>query len=250
MRLQQFIATCGLASRRRAEELIVEGRVTVNGVIAQLGAQVDPLTDKIAVDGRTLEPETSVYILLNKPRGVVTTVRDTHGRGTVMDCLAALDARVFPVGRFDRDVDGALLLTNDGELAFRLTHPRFEVTKTYRVWVTGDMSVETAARLARGVMLDDGLTARCQVKILSRMRGRTQIELVLHEGRNREVKRMCNAVNHPVKQLSRIAFAGLTVRNLSAGEWRQLDSEEVASLRKRVGLEDLKPGSQGIDHDE
>ncbi|MCL4694370.1 MAG: pseudouridine synthase, partial [Candidatus Hydrogenedentes bacterium] len=142
--------------------------------------------------------------------------------------------RVFPVGRLDLDVDGALLLTNDGDLAYALTHPRFEVKKTYHAWVRGEMSLDTAARLARGVQLDDGITAPARVKILSRVRGRTRIELVIHEGRNREVKRMCKAVGHPVRELTRVAFAGLSVEGLSPGTWRHLTRGEVEGLRAMV----------------
>jgi pseudouridine synthase len=231
MRLQQFIASCGLASRRGAEALIVEGRVTVNDETAQIGDRIDPLTDVVRVDGRILESEAKVYILLNKPRGLVTTARDTHGRGTVLDGLGALKTRVFPVGRLDLDVDGALLLTNDGDLAYTLTHPRFEVTKTYHAWVRGNVSLETASRLARGVLLEDGMTAPGRVRILARARTQTQIELEIHEGRNREVKRMCKLVGHPVKQLTRIAFAGLSVGSLPPGAWRVLTRKEIEALR-------------------
>lgn len=234
MRLQHFIASCGVASRRAAESLIAAGRVTVNGETAQIGATVDPGVDSVHVDGRLLTSEQKVYLLLNKPRGVVTTVKDTHGRVTVLDCFDDLDARVFPVGRLDLDVDGALLLTNDGDLAYALTHPRFEVKKTYHAWVRGEVSLETAARLARGVQLDDGMTAPARVKILSRARGRTRIELVIHEGRNREVKRMCKAVGHPVRELTRVAFAGLSVEGLSPGSWRHLTIGEVEDLRAMV----------------
>jgi pseudouridine synthase len=231
MRLQQFIASCGLASRRAAETLIAEGRVTVNGETSQIGDRIDPLTDVVRVDGRILESESKIYILLNKPRGLVTTVRDTHGRGTVMDCLGALKTRVFPVGRLDLDVDGALLLTNDGDLAYTLTHPRYEVTKTYHAWVRGNMTLETASRLARGVQLEDGMTAPGRVRILVRARNQTQIELEIHEGRNREVKRMCKQVGHPVKQLTRTAFAGLSTKSLPPGAWRVLTTKEIEALR-------------------
>jgi len=238
MRLQQFIASCGRASRRGAEDLIAAGRVAVNGQTAQLGRRIDPRTDCVSVDGQVLEPERKIYILLNKPRGLVTTVRDTHGRGTVLDGLETLDERVFPVGRLDRDVEGVLFLTNDGDLAFRLTHPRFEVAKTYHAWVQGSMSLETAARLARGVQLEDGMTAPGRVRVLTRAKGQTQIELTIHEGRNREVKRMCSRVGHPVTRLTRVAFAGLTLGDLRTGEWRMLTSGEIASLKKCAGITD------------
>lgn len=242
MRLQQFIASCGLASRRAAETLIAGGRVAVNGKTAQIGDRIDPLTDVVRVDGRILESEAKVYILLNKPRGLVTTVRDTHGRGTVMDCLGALNTRVFPVGRLDLDVDGALLLTNDGDLAYTLTHPRFEVAKTYHAWVRGNMTLETASKLARGVQLEDGMTAPGRVRILARARNQTQIELGIHEGRNREVKRMCKQVGHPVKHLTRTAFAGLSVESLPPGAWRVLTTTEIEALRVCAqSIETAKP---------
>lgn len=231
MRLQQFIASCGVASRRGAEALIVAGRVTVNHQTAQIGTTVDPAVDSVCIDGRPLSTEKKVYVLLNKPRGVVTTAKDTHGRDTVLKCLQEVGPRVFPVGRLDLDVDGALLLTNDGDLAYALTHPRFEIPKTYHVWVRGEMALETAMRLARGVRLDDGMTAPARVKILTRAPGRTRIELVLHEGRNREVKRMCKAVGHPVRDLTRVSFAGLSIDSLKPGAWRHLTEQEVQSLQ-------------------
>lgn len=236
MRLQQFIAACGLASRRAAERLIADGRVTVNGQRAELGAQVDPAADHVAVDGQPLQPDQKIHILLNKPRGVITSAKDTRGRDTVMDCLSGLDARVFPVGRLDLDVEGTLLLTNDGDLAYRLTHPKYEIAKVYRVKVRGAMSGETADRLEKGVPLEDGMTAPCTVRIISSGPRTSEIELTLHEGRKREVKRMCAHVGHPVRELRRIAFGAVKLGTLKPGQWRKLSTAEVHALYEITGL--------------
>lgn len=232
VRLQKYLAECGIASRRNAEKLISAGRVAVNGKTATLGQSIDPHADKIELDGRELKPEKLVYIVLNKPRGVVTTAKDTHGRKTVLDYTNGVRARVFPVGRLDLDVEGALLLTNDGDLAHRLMHPKFEVEKTYLAWVVGRMTLETAAKLAKGVDLEDGKTAPAKVAILKLRQNNTLVRLTLHEGRKREVKRMCEAVGHPVKTLRRVEFAGVDVTGLRSGEWRYLSHKEIQTLRK------------------
>ncbi len=237
MRLQKYLAECGVASRRASEALIAEGRVSVNGVTATLGQSVDPETDHVAVDGRLLGTDDKVYIVLNKPRNVVTTARDTHGRRTVLDCVHSTDTRLFPVGRLDFDVEGVLLLTNDGELAFRLIHPKFEIEKEYLAWVRGKMEPAAAARLEQGVELEDGPTAPAKVSVLETRSGNSLVRLIIHEGRKREVKRMCDAVGHPVQTLRRITFAGIEVNGLRPGEWRNLTAEEVAGLKALVGLE-------------
>ncbi|HRI87461.1 MAG TPA: pseudouridine synthase, partial [Candidatus Hydrogenedentes bacterium] len=177
-----------------------------------------------------------VYILLNKPRGVVTTAKDTHNRRTVLDCLHGMNTRVFPVGRLDFDVEGALLLTNDGELAFRLTHPKYLVEKVYLAWVKGRMTTDTAIALEKGVELEDGMTAPARVQIKSLGENSTLVQLVLTEGRNREVKRMCAHVGHPVSELQRIAIGGVKVKGLRPGEWRELSDAEVRALRKITQL--------------
>ncbi len=236
MRLQQFIAGCGLASRRAAEQLIADGRVMVNGRVAVVGAQVNPAVDRVEVDGCPLQPDQKLHILLNKPRGVIASAKDTHGRNTVLDCLSGLEARVFPVGRLDLDVEGALLLTNDGELAFRLTHPKYEIKKVYQATVRGEMKRETADRLEKGVHLDDGVTAPCTVRILSSGPRMSEVELTLHEGRKREVKRMCAHVGHPVRKLRRIAFGAIPLGKLQPGQWRKLTAAEVHGLYKITGL--------------
>ena len=236
MRLQQFIASCGITSRRAAEQLIAEQRVTVNGRIAKVGDQIVPGTDQVALDGLAIQRDTKAYILLNKPKGVVTSARDTHGRGTVIDCLAGLPLRVVPVGRLDLDTEGALLLTNDGDLAFRLTHPRYEVKKVYLVHVRGVVSAATVRQLQSGIPLEDGMTAACGVRVLGHDQQSTRLELTLHEGRKREIKRMCDYVGHPVLALRRASFAGIKTGRLKPGEWRHLTQQDVKGLQKLVGI--------------
>ncbi|MDZ4859291.1 MAG: pseudouridine synthase [Candidatus Hydrogenedentes bacterium] len=236
MRLQQFMAASGVASRRASEAIITAGRVTVNGIVATLGQSVNPETDQVCVDGKPLATDTKVYVLLNKPRGVVTTAKDTHNRRTVLDCVSTLRSRVFPVGRLDFDVEGALLLTNDGELAYRLTHPKYQIEKVYLAWVQGRMTTDTAIRLEKGVELEDGMTAPAKVQILSLGENSTLVQLVLIEGRNREVKRMCMHVGHPVNELQRIAIGGVKVKGLQPGAWRLLAPSEVGRLYQLTGI--------------
>jgi 23S rRNA pseudouridine2605 synthase len=225
VRLNAYLARAGVASRRGAEELIRAGRVRVNGDVAGLATFVER-SDRVELDGRPLVLEPLAYVLLHKPPGVVTTASDPHGRRTVVD-LVDLPQRVVPVGRLDADTTGALLLTNDGPLAHRLMHPRYEVDKAYEVEVEGEPDDEALRRLAEGVELDDGPTAPAGARRL----GPSRLELTLHEGRKHQVKRMCEAVGHPVRRLHRSRYAGLTVAGLDPGEWRALTREEVADLR-------------------
>jgi pseudouridine synthase len=197
----------------------------VNGEEAGLATVIAP-GDRVELDGEAIEPEPLTYVLLHKPAGVVTTARDPQGRRTVVG-LVAHERRVVPVGRLDADTTGALLLTNDGPLANRLAHPRYEVDKVYEAQVEGRPSSEALRRLAEGVELEDGLTAPAEVRRL----GPSRLELVLHEGRKHQVKRMCEAVGHPVRRLHRREYAGLTVEDLEPGEWRQLRADEVKRLR-------------------
>ena len=229
MRLNAYLARAGVASRRGAEELIRAGRVRVNGEVAGLATFVEA-SDRVELDGRPLAPEPLVYVLLHKPAGVVTTARDPHGRPTVVD-LVGVPQRVVPVGRLDADTTGALLLTNDGPLAHRLAHPRYEVDKVYEADVEGHPGDEALRRLAEGVDLDDGRTAPAEVRRL----GPSLLELTLHEGRKHQVKRMCEAVGHPVRRLHRRGYAGLTVSGVEPGAWRELTQEEVAALRALTG---------------
>jgi 23S rRNA pseudouridine2605 synthase len=225
VRLNRFLAGAGLGSRRAVESLIRDGRVTVNGTVAGLGQSVDD-ADDVRLDGLPVVAERHETILLNKPAGVVTTARDPQGRRTVLD-LVDTDVRVFPVGRLDIDTTGALLLTNDGDLAHRLMHPRHGVEKIYIVDVDGDPDDQALARLREGVQLEDGLTAPAAVRRLAPGR----IELGIHEGRNRQVRRMCEAVGHPVRHLHRSVYAGLTVDGVAPGQWRTVAEDEVALLR-------------------
>ena len=226
MRLNAYLARTGIASRRGADELIKRGRIRVNGVTAGLNTYVRE-GDVVDLDGRLLLPQAVAYVLLHKPAGVVTTASDPHGRPTVVG-LVEHESRVVPVGRLDADTTGALLLTNDGELAHRLAHPRYEVEKVYEAEVEGEPSDEALSELERGVDLDDGRTAPAQARRL----GSSLIELSIHEGRKHQVKRMLEAVDHPVTRLHRSRYAGLTTEGLEPGQWRELAEDEVASLRE------------------
>lgn len=229
VRLNAYLARAGIASRRGADELIVAGRVLVNGEPGQLNTFVGA-GDRVQVDGREIAPQRLAYVLLHKPAGVVTTARDPQRRPTVVE-LVPPEPRVVPVGRLDADTTGALLLTNDGPLAHRLAHPRYGVEKTYEAEVEGDPD-ETALQLLRdGVELEDGRTAPARAARL----GPGRIELVLHEGRKHQVKRMCAAVGHPVVRLHRSRYAGLEVGDLEPGAFRELTSEEVAGLSASSG---------------
>jgi 23S rRNA pseudouridine2605 synthase len=229
VRLNAYLARAGVASRRGSEELIRAGRVMVNGEPAGLATFVER-SDRVEVDGQEIAPEPLTYVLLNKPAGVVTTARDPQGRPTVVG-LVGHERRIVPVGRLDADTTGVLLLTNDGPLAHRLMHPRYEVDKVYEVDVEGEPTDEELERLATGVELDDGRTAPAEIRRL----GPAKVELTIHEGRKHQVKRMLAAVGHPVTRLHRSSYAGLTADGLAPGEWRELDAGEVAGLRAPGG---------------
>jgi 23S rRNA pseudouridine2605 synthase len=228
VRLNAYLARSGVASRRKADELIKAGRVHVNGEPGQLNTFV-ARGDRVEVDGEEVRPQRLAYVLLHKPASVVTTASDPQGRPTVVG-LIDHEVRVVPVGRLDVETTGALLLTNDGELAHRLAHPKYEVEKVYEAEVEGEPSDEALQRLAAGVELEDGLTAPAEVRRLAS----SVIELSIHEGRNRQVRRMLEAVGHPVRRLHRSRYARLTVEGLAPGEWRELRDDEVAAL--------LRPG--------
>jgi pseudouridine synthase len=228
VRLNAYLARAGVASRRKADELIKAGRVRVNGEPGALNTFVKA-DDRVEVDGRAVGPQRLAYLLLHKPAGTVTTAHDPRGRPTVVQ-LVPRDPRVVPVGRLDADTTGALLLTNDGELAHRLAHPRYEVDKVYVADVEGEPSDEAIRRLAEGVELDDRPTAPARARRL----GPSRIELTLHEGRKHQVKRMCEAVGHPVTRLHRSGYAGLTLGELAPGRWRELTDDEVTALRAAV----------------
>jgi 23S rRNA pseudouridine2605 synthase len=230
-RLQKVMASVGLGSRRTCEDLIAAGRVTVNGETAVLGRRIDPDADEVAIDGVPVGVRAGlVHYLLNKPAGVVTTADDPQGRPTVVE-LVPSDPRVFPVGRLDLDTEGLLLLTNDGQLTHRLTHPSFGVDKEYVAHVEGEPSRREIRRLREGIELDDGVTAPAQASLVAP----SIVKLVIHEGRNRQVRRMCDAIGHPVKRLIRTRIGPLADRRLKPGQWRALSNDEVRALERAAG---------------
>ena len=229
-RLQKVLARAGFGSRRAAEALIADGRVTVDGAVARLGRRIDPAVDHVEVDGVPVSVRDDVvYYLLNKPRRVVTTARDPEGRPTAVD-LVPSKPRVFPVGRLDYDTEGLLVLTNDGELAQLVTHPRHGIEKAYLAEVTGVPARATVRALREGVTLEDGRTAPARVRIVQRRGENAALEIVVHEGRNRIVRRMCEAVGHPVRRLVRTRVGPISDRRLGPGEWRPLRPREVRAL--------------------
>lgn len=237
-RLQKYLASCGVASRRASEELIKAGRVKVNGeVVTELGTKVQVGIDKVSVDGKEVSQEEDyVYLLLNKPEGYVTTASDPQGRPTVYDLITDVPQRVFSIGRLDVDTEGLLLLTNDGELAYRLTHPKFAVSKVYHALVTGKPSEEKLERLRNGVQLDDGPTKPCQVKVLRRFNHKTLLEITISEGRNRQVRRMCQAINNPIIHLERVKIENVELKDVKRGHYRKLTIEELLPLMNKVQL--------------
>jgi 23S rRNA pseudouridine2605 synthase len=230
VRLNAFLARAGVASRRGADVLIQAGRVSVNGAPAQIGMTIHA-DDVVMLDERVLQLENYAYVLLNKPGGTITTASDPQGRPTVTE-LVERPERLFPVGRLDADTTGAILLTNDGELAHRLAHPSFGVEKAYLATVVGVPDARALSMLASGVDLDDGTTSPAQARVVRQSAGDSVVELILHEGRKHQVKRMLAAVGHPVKGLERARYAMLTVKGLAPAEWRDLTSDEVDQLRR------------------
>lgn len=233
-RLQKVLAQAGIASRRKSEEMIRSGRVKVNGeVITTLGHKADPSKDRIEVDGHSIAKETYVYLLFHKPKGVITSVEDPRGRKVVMDYIHGIHERVYPIGRLDYDTEGLLLLTNDGELTYKLLHPSHEFDKTYHATVQGVPTKEKLEQLASGVMLKDGMTAPAKVRLLETLsHGKESvIELIIHEGQNRQVRRMCDAIRHKVTYLKRVKFGFLTLKGVEQGEFRHLTAEEVQMLK-------------------
>jgi 23S rRNA pseudouridine2605 synthase len=232
-RLHKILAEAGVASRRKGEELILAGRVSVNNkVIRELGIMADPAYDRIRVDGKPLpHPAPKVYYLLYKPRGVITSLHDPEGRTTIKDLIPRIKAKIFPVGRLDYDAEGLLLLTNDGEMALRLAHPRYRVPRTYLVKVKGVLTTDEMARIEKGVMLDDGMSPAIRVTPIKRLQKNSVVRITLHEGRNRVIKRTFEAIRHPVVRLKRIGFASLTLEGLRPGDYRPLSSEEIEDVR-------------------
>ncbi len=238
VRLNKFLSEAGVASRREADRLILDGHVSVNRkIIDTLGVKVDENQDLIQVDGKTVKKESRfLYVLLNKPAGYLVTLKDPFRRPTIRDLLPPSLGRVFPVGRLDFESEGALLLTNDGELAYRLTHPRFEVPKTYVARVRGEPDDKALRRLERGVRLEGRITAPAKVVILTSRPKSSWLRIEIHEGRKREVREMCRVVGHPVLELRRVQFAGLGLKSLRTGQWRHLDKKEIRRLKRRVEI--------------
>jgi 23S rRNA pseudouridine2605 synthase len=232
IRLQKVLAQAGIGSRRRCEQLMADGHVEVNGeIVTQMGVRVDPSTDVIRVDGRRLPPRTDhAYLLLNKPRGVVSSMADERGRPDLRTLLADRPERLFHVGRLDTDTSGLLIVTNDGNLAHRLAHPSFEVTKTYVALVQGDVGDAVGTRLRDGVTLDDGPASVDRFRVIDRSRGRSLVELDVHIGRNRIVRRLLDHVGHPVLELTRTAFGPLRLGGLAVGATRELSRDELGAL--------------------
>ena len=237
IRLQKFLSEAGVASRRKAEEMIRNGIVKVNGAVAQIGDSVDPKKDTVTVSGKKVRKESNMrYILLNKPRGYVTTTDDELGRKCVLELVKDVKERVYPVGRLDRVSEGALILTNDGAFANAMMHPSRHVPKTYRVTVRPEITPEKVDLLSTGIEIDGRMTAPADVYVITKEEGRAVLEIVLYEGRNRQIRRMCEAVDLEVARLRRIAVGSVKLGMLQTGEWRDLTSAEVESLFKAAGV--------------
>ena len=233
MRLQKYLASCGIASRRNAEKIISEGRISVNGiVVTELGTRVDEQTDVVSMDGRTVYPEKEKhYIAYNKPVGEVTTSRDPEGRKTVLDRFADYPVRLFPVGRLDYDSEGLLLLTNDGDLMNRLLHPSYEIPKSYLTRVSNHVSDESIRSLRKGIMIDGRLTSPANVRLIRHDAFSTELLITIHEGRNRQVRKMIAAIGHQVVRLKRVRFGPVQLGDLPSGMWRKLTDDEISKLK-------------------
>lgn len=242
-RLHKILARSGVASRRSVEAMLRAGRIKINGrIVTTPGVKIDPERDEVQVDGKPvylkrLLEKRPVYLAFYKPAGVVTTIADPQGRPKITDFLHGVPERVFPVGRLDFDSEGLLFLTNDGELAHRLMHPRNKIPKTYAVWVVGKVGNESLKRLREGVVLDDGPTQPAAVRVIQRLRAQTLLEIIITEGRKRQVRRMCDAIGHPVIKLERTAIGALTLKGLQPGRFRELTDLEVDQLKRQVGLD-------------
>lgn len=233
MRLQKYMALCGVASRRKSEELIMNGQVKVNNkTVTELGTIIDPDKDIIKVDDKRIRLESNkVYIMLNKPIGFVTTVKDEKDRKIVTDLIDGVKERIYPIGRLDADTTGLLLLTNDGDIAYKLTHPSNEIVKQYIAIVEGVPNKNELEKFRRGLFIEGRKTSRASLKILKNFGTDSILDIKIHEGRNRQVKKMCEAINHPVKKLKRISIGEIELGGLDVGNWRYLDDEEINYLR-------------------
>jgi 23S rRNA pseudouridine2605 synthase len=241
IRLNKFLSRCGVASRREADRLLGEGRVTVNGQTVQdLGVKIDDKRDRVLVDGKTVKARPKlVYLALNKPAGYLVTRSDPFGRPTIWNLLPAFPG-VNPVGRLDFASEGLLLLTNDGELSFRLTHPKFEILKTYVVRVRSEVTTADIGKLEKGIFFEGRKTAPAKVRSLEAHRGKSVLEIEIHEGRKREVRQMFERLGHRLEKLKRVSFAGLTLKHLPSGQWRHLTRDEVQKLRRLAKMADAQ----------
>lgn len=240
-KIHKYIARCGVCSRRQAEKLIEEGRVRVNGQPATIGQRIDPEKDVVEVDGRVIKPQAEkIYIVFNKPKGVVTTASDEYGRTTVLDFLKKhIDLnkyRIYPVGRLDKNSTGLLLLTNDGELAAAILNPRTKIPKEYVVTVKGHPSRKKLRELEEGIYLDGKKTLPCKIDIVKKNSNSTRLKIVLYEGKKRQIRRMMKLIKHPVISLNRVAIGPIKLKNLKRGSFRQLKPEEVEALKQACGL--------------
>jgi 23S rRNA pseudouridine2605 synthase len=231
-RLQKYLAECGIASRRKCEQLILDGKIKVNGtVIKNLGIKIDPDKDIVEYDGRVVaKVQHNIYIMLNKPTGFITTVKDQFGRPSVLDIIKIKD-RIYPVGRLDCDTSGLLLLTNDGDIANKLMHPKHEIDKVYIAKIRGIPDDKDLDRFRNGLLLDNRLTAKAKIEILKKINNDALVKIVIHEGRNRQIRRMCELIGHPVMTLKRIKIGDLELGNLKVRQWRYLSGEEVQYLK-------------------
>lgn len=235
MRLQKYLSECGVASRRKSEELIAAGKVKVNGHLAQIGDKIDPVKDTVTVFGKRVQrTDETVYLLLHKPRGYVTTLSDERGRKCVVDLLKDVPQRVYPIGRLDRESEGLLLLTNDGEFANLMMHPSHHIPKHYRVTVRPSITDEQIAQMTEGMVIDGRKTAPAKVRILEKQEGRVVLEIVLYEGRNRQIRKMCEQLELDVARLKRTAMGPVRLGMLPQGQWRNLTPEEVEKLRNQA----------------
>lgn len=234
MRLQKFLAHGGVGSRRKCEEYIVEGKVKVNGkVIKELGYKIDLKSDSIEFENKKINiDQKKIYILLNKPKGYITTVKDQFNRKVILDLISEIDERIYPVGRLDYDTEGLILLTNDGKLTYKLTHPKFEINKEYIALIRGIPSSKEINRFKKGLQIEDYTTSPAEFEIIKLKGSNTMVRIVIHEGRNRQIRKMCDKIGHPVISLKRIKIGKIGIGNLSLGHWRYLDKNEINYLKE------------------
>ncbi len=241
MRLQKYLSECGVASRRKSEELIDRGAVRVNGAVAKVGDKVDPKRDTVTVNGKKLvKTKNFTYIMLHKPRGFITTMSDEMDRKCVAQLISDVGVRLYPVGRLDRDSEGLLLMTNDGEFANAMTHPTKHVPKTYRVTVRPGITEEQLTALSTGIVIDDRMTAPAQVRVISKEENRVVLEIILYEGRNRQIRKMCEELGLEVARLKRTAVGSVKLGMLQQGKWRNLSEEEVRKLMLAADMDKEK----------